>query len=112
LVFVIVVLVLCSVTFTEGDELLIICKELVTVFLSFVRVVLMRKKNAALITTNNAYYIYGKFAYNVIILIIYNKRNWLWLMVPLCYYNFHNSVNQYKVIHCNTYSFMMLAKIL
>ena len=96
--------------FIEGDELIIICKELVTVFLSFVRVVLMTKKNLAFSTTNDVYYTYGKFAYNVIL--IYDKHNWLWLIVPLCCYNFHSSVNQFQVIHCNTYSFMMLAKVL
>lgn len=98
--------------FNEGDELIIICKELVTVFLSFIRVVLMTKKNVVSITINDVYYTYGKLAYNVIILIIYNKHNWLWLMVPLCYYNFHNSVNQFQVIHCSICSFMMLAKVL
>jgi len=96
--------------FIEADELIIICKGLVTVFLSIIRVVLMTKKKIASITTIG-YYTYGKFAYNVIVLIICSKRNWLWLMVPLCYYNFHNSVNQFQVIHCNTYSFMMLAEV-
>jgi len=85
--------------------------KFVTVFLSFIRVVLMAKKNLTLITTSD-YCKYGKFPYNVTILIICNKHSQLWLMVPLCYYNFHNSVNQFQVIHCNTYSFMMFAKVL
>jgi len=97
--------------FIEGDELIIICKGLVTVFLSFIRVVLITKKKLASVTTSD-YCTYGKFAYDVIILIICNKHSRLWLMVPLFYYNFHNSVNQFQVIHCNTYSFMMLAKVL
>lgn len=97
--------------FIEGDELIIVCKELMTVFLSFIRVVLMTKKNLASVTTSN-YCTYGKFAYNVIILIICNKHSRLWLMVPLRYYNFHSSVKQLQVVHCNTYSVMMLAKIL
>ena len=55
--------------YNVGDELTIICKALVTVFLSFVRFVVMIK-NAASITTNDVCYTYGRFAYNIIIILL------------------------------------------
>jgi hypothetical protein len=63
------------------------------------------KKNTASITTD-VYFTHGKCAYSD------DDDDWLWLMVPFCCYNFYNSANQFKVILCNMYSFMVLAKVL